>query len=88
LKYAFVPDPSSLSESVDFETEDDEIIASNAETGVADHEFIDGEDEVSISGLSEYGYGFWAKWLRTAPNFITTKAPWYSIARLTSNKKH
>jgi hypothetical protein len=45
-------------------------------------------DDASISGLREYGYGYWCKWFRTGPLVIWPKAPWYTLSRLTQNRNH
>jgi hypothetical protein len=67
--------------------EDDDNLILSTRDPVANIEFNDG-DETPINGISEYGYGFWSKWLRTFPAFIPSKGPWYNMVRLTINRNH
>jgi hypothetical protein len=48
---------------------------------------INGKD---LSDSSEYGFGFWMRFLTRYPTpfYEGKQAPWYFIARLTSNKPY
>lgn len=50
---------------------------------------LDLEESVDAN-LSEYGYGFWARFLTAYPVrlFQGKNAPWYFMARMTSNKNY
>jgi hypothetical protein len=63
------------------------VLVTNQDKGVVDLEFNE-NDRIFLNGIGEYGYGFWSKWLRTGPTYMVTKAPWYSLARLTANRNH
>jgi len=72
LHYAF-DDPSAKSVPNGYSTEDDEnLIEAKPDSKIADHEFFD-DAENPIIGLTEYGYGFWTKWMRTYPTVIAVK---------------
>jgi len=48
------------------------------------------KEDSSEANLSEYGYGFWARYLTAYPvRMISGKnAPWYFVSRMTSNKNY
>lgn len=53
-------------------------------------EWEDGDTpETNIDGLTEYGYGFWFRYLTTRPNRLYDPKPdWMALARFTSNTDH
>lgn len=64
------------------------IIPSNQnETALVDLEFQE-TDTTSITGLSEYGFGYWFRWLRTGPAFMLSKNTWHTMSRLTATRNH
>ncbi len=48
---------------------DDDNVIPSIRDPVANIEFND-SDDTPVNGITEYGYGFWSKWLRTAPTFL------------------
>ena len=67
-----------------WESDLETVIASNqTPEGVVNVEFED-TPETLINGYTEYGYGMWAKWLRTGPTYLTTKNPWHGMGRVTT----
>ena len=46
-------------------------------------------DKFKINGISEYGYGFWTRWLWNGYKAkLVNKAPWTAISRLTINENY
>jgi len=41
-----------------------------------------------LNGYSEYAFGFWARWLRTCPDFLAVKPEWANIARVVTKKDY
>lgn len=43
-----------------------------------------------MKGVTEYGYGFWCRWLTRHPEVLLTgnTEPWYFISRLTVNEPY
>lgn len=70
--------------------EEDELLPSafDQKDAVFEKEFIEGEDGQELSGLSEYGFGFWARWSRTGPVSLFSKATWHTLCRMTKNRNH
>jgi hypothetical protein len=47
-------------------------------------------DKKSLVDSSEYGYGFWMRYLTRYPQVLTSgkNQPWYVVSRLTSNAEY
>jgi hypothetical protein len=51
---------------------------------------VDEEDTSPEASFTEYGYGFWARFLTAYPVRLANgkNAPWYFMSRMTSNKNY
>lgn len=47
------------------------------------------EGDKKINGITEYGYGFWTRWLWNGYKAkLTNKGPWTGLSRLTINENY
>jgi hypothetical protein len=67
--------------------ESKEIVDNDQETTTIEATFEDGEDH-NINGLTEYGFGFWTRFLWNGKVKLIEKPDWMGLARLTINKDY
>lgn len=71
-----------------YESKDDEIIDTSSSSKPAVE--VEVPSDNLPEDVSEYGYGFWFRYLTTYPDRLNPgkNAPWYFLARLTTNIPH
>lgn len=42
----------------------------------------------AINGITEYGYGFWSRFLWNGPNKLVDKPAWMALCRFTINPNY
>lgn len=49
---------------------------------------MEDDEEGSVNGITEYGYGFWSKFLFNGPSKLLVKPDWMGMTRLTVNRDY
>jgi protein transport protein SEC24 len=53
---------------------------------VVQFELVHEEGKVLINGQSEYSFGMWTRWMRTAPKYLPKKEPEHWLGRFATVK--
>lgn len=49
---------------------------------------MEDDEESTVNGITEYGYGFWCKFLYNGPSKVLAKPDWMGLSRLTVNRDY